>query len=192
MICRHVLVFFTIAGYILGVVSLFTLSAISVNRLLALLLGLRYRQVVTLKRIYLIVSTLSWVVATGGSAIYFWNFRITLWCIYIGTSLCLVTSAVCYTKILSLRHNGQVQAQSLVNQGQPSHSFTEQSAIQKDSDKCTVGAVSSSCFLFTMCYTGSFSPRRKDPILFRRSAFFAGSFSSLKLVIKPNCLLLED
>ena len=166
MICRYVLVIFTIAGYILGAVSLFTLSAISVYRLLALLLGLRYRQVVTLKRIYLIV-TLSWVVATGGSAIYFWNFRITLWCIYIGTSLCLVPSAVCYTKILSLRHN-QVQAQSLVNQGQPSHSFTEQSAIQKDSDKCTVGVVSISCFLFTMCFTGSFSPRRKDPILFRR------------------------
>ncbi|CAH3030665.1 unnamed protein product, partial [Porites evermanni] len=43
-----------LTGYFLGVtlcsVSLITLTAISVDRLLALLLGLRYRQVVTLKR----------------------------------------------------------------------------------------------------------------------------------------------
>ena len=38
------------SGYTLCVVSALTLTAISVDRLLALLLGLRYRQVVTLKR----------------------------------------------------------------------------------------------------------------------------------------------
>ena len=117
-ICHYVLVISTVAGYILGAVSLLTLTAISVDRLLALLLGLRYRQVVTLKRIYPIV-TLSWVVSTVGSTTYFWNFRITLWCIYIGTSLCLVTSAFCYTKIFLSLHHNQVQSQSHVNQGQP-------------------------------------------------------------------------
>ena len=105
MICRYVSVISAVAAYILSGASLFTLTAISVDRLLALLLGLRYRQVVTLKRIYLIV-TLSWVVATGGSATYLWNYRITLWCIYINSPLCVVTSVVCYTHIfLSLRHN---------------------------------------------------------------------------------------
>ena len=67
------------------------------DRFLALLLGLRYRQV-TFKRIYLIVTLLG-VVTTVGSTTYFWNYRINLWCIYTGTSLCLVTSAVCYTNI---------------------------------------------------------------------------------------------
>ena len=44
-----------ITGYILCSMSLLTTTVISVERLLALLLGLGYRQVVTLKRTYLIV-----------------------------------------------------------------------------------------------------------------------------------------
>ena len=46
----------SITGYSLYAVSLLTLTAISVDRLLALLLRLRYRQVVTLKRVCLIHS----------------------------------------------------------------------------------------------------------------------------------------
>ena len=49
-LCRYAAVSTVIAGYSLSSVSLLTASAISVDRLLALLLGLRYRQVVTLKR----------------------------------------------------------------------------------------------------------------------------------------------
>ena len=45
-ICRFVLAISRITGYIVGLVSSFTLGAISVYRLLALVLGLRYRQVV--------------------------------------------------------------------------------------------------------------------------------------------------
>ena len=51
---------FVILGYTLCRVSLSTMTAISVDRLLALLLGLRYKQIVTLKRTYLIVATF-WV-----------------------------------------------------------------------------------------------------------------------------------
>lgn len=46
-------------GAFLGGLSLFTLTAISVDRLLALLLGLRYRQVVTLKRVWILVVSFS-------------------------------------------------------------------------------------------------------------------------------------
>ena len=49
-ICRCALVVHFMTGYILGGASLFTLTTVSVDRLLALLLGLRYRQFVTLKR----------------------------------------------------------------------------------------------------------------------------------------------
>ena len=51
-VCRYVEVVVAITRYILCAVSLLTLTAISVDRLLALLLGLRYRQVVTLRRAY--------------------------------------------------------------------------------------------------------------------------------------------
>ena len=45
--CRYISVASFITSNILGGVSLFTITAISVDRLLALLLGLRYKQVVT-------------------------------------------------------------------------------------------------------------------------------------------------
>ena len=76
-ICHYALAIVQLAGYILSSVSLSTMTAISVDRLLALLLGLRYRQIVTLKRIFLIV-TIFWVVSAVGSSMYFWDHRVTL------------------------------------------------------------------------------------------------------------------
>ena len=103
-ICRYALVAHFITGYILGGASLWTLTTISVDRLLALLLGLRYRQVVTLKRTWVIVFTL-WVISTAFSATWFWNSLITLWYGFIAILLCLVTSIFSYTKIfITLRH----------------------------------------------------------------------------------------
>ena len=108
--CRYALVTSFITGYILCGVSRATLTAISVDRLLALLLGLRYRQVVTLKRTYVIVITL-WAVCSVCSVIWFWNPAITLWCGIIVQPLCLVTSVFSYTKIFFnlRRHHNQVQ-----------------------------------------------------------------------------------
>ena len=118
-ICRHAFAASYRTAYIVCSVSLFTWTTISVDRLLALLLGLRYRQVVTFKRMCLAV-TLSWVVSILGSTLYLTNHRVTLWLGFSVISLCLVTSIVCYTKIfITLRHN-QVQAQGNVNLGQPS------------------------------------------------------------------------
>ena len=118
-ICPHAFDIVHLTGYILSAVSLFTMTAISVDRLLALLLGLRYGQVVTLKRMRLTV-TLSWVVSTIGSTLYLRNHHITLRFSNSVISVCLLTSFFCYTKIfIVLRHN-QVQAQGNINQGQPS------------------------------------------------------------------------
>ena len=50
--------------------SVLTLAAVSVDRLLALLLGLRYKQVVTLKRTYVMVITL-WVLPALLTAMWF-------------------------------------------------------------------------------------------------------------------------
>ena len=49
-----------ITGYAFILLSLMTMTAVSVDRLLALLLELRYKQIVTLKRTYIIVTTF-WV-----------------------------------------------------------------------------------------------------------------------------------
>ena len=114
-VCHYVLRAGYIANCILYGVSLLTLTAISVDRLLALLLGLRYRQIVTLKRTYVIVMTF-WVVSTAFSLTITFNIRISFWYSIIVTLLSLVTSIFSYTKIfLTLRHH-QTQAQDHVQQ----------------------------------------------------------------------------
>ena len=100
-------------------VSLITRTAISVDRLLALLLGLRYRQVVTLKRTRLIAIG-GWIVSIGGASTSFLNRLIESLFIYIGAAFCLLTTICAYTKIfMSLRHN-QIHGQNHVVQGQSS------------------------------------------------------------------------
>ena len=116
-ICRYVYEVVSIIGFILCVVSLWTLTAISVDRLLALLLGLRYRQVVTLKRAYLIIITI-WIVSTVSASAtkFFWNSPSWLWFGIIVVSLGLIISTFSYTKIFfTLRHH-QHQVQDHVQQ----------------------------------------------------------------------------
>ena len=88
----------------------------SVDRLLALLLGLRYRQVVTLRWVYGTVIAF-WAVSTVLSAIRpFLNSLVSSWCEITFVSLCLVTSTFSYTKVfINLRHR-QNQLQDQVQQ----------------------------------------------------------------------------
>ena len=109
-ICRYSFVTGFITGCILCGVSFGTMTAISVDRLLALLLGLRYRQVVTLKRTYMIAIIL-WFWPAAFSAIHFWIPLVTFLHGIIFISLCFTISIFSYTKIfLTLRHHqNQVQ-----------------------------------------------------------------------------------
>ena len=110
-ICRYIQVTFYATATILSYASLLTLTTISVDRLLALLLGLRYRQVVSLKRTRLIIMTF-WVLSAGVATLrFFYKFPITSRYESIVISLCLITSACSHTKIfLTLRrHQSQVQ-----------------------------------------------------------------------------------
>ena len=121
-ICRHALTLSILASTTLCSVSLLTLTAISVDRLLALSLGLRYRQVVTLRRTYVTVI-IFWVQSIIGATMYLWNHLTTLWYSYIGILLCLITSTVSYTIIfLKLRHN-QTQVQVHGHQEQPNQTI---------------------------------------------------------------------
>ena len=107
------------SSFVLCVVSVLTVTAISVDRLLALLLGFKYRQVLT-HRITCIIVTGFWILSIVGASTLFLNRRITSWCLYIVSALCLVTTTFAYTKIFfTLRHN-QIHVQNHVAQGQPS------------------------------------------------------------------------
>ena len=70
-ICYYVSLTDSLSALLLCTVSLFTLTALSLDRLLALLLGLRYRQVVTLRSIY-ITEVILWILAIIFTFIYVW------------------------------------------------------------------------------------------------------------------------
>ena len=78
--------------------SLLTMAAMSVDRLLALLLGLRYKQIVTLKRTYIIVATL-WIVTFVATLCNVLDSRIAPWFGRIVISCCLLISIASYAKI---------------------------------------------------------------------------------------------
>ena len=94
-------------SWILCAVSLLTSAAISVDRFLALLLGLRYRHVVTLRRVRIVIICL-WLIATSLGSIRWWRKDITFLLASIILILSLLTSVFCYTRIhLKLRHHAQ-------------------------------------------------------------------------------------
>ena len=77
MLCFYISILFNRLSVILGGISLSTLTAISVDRLLALLLGLRYRYVVTLRRVqsYVVSSCFFSIVTTLTSSYDAWITR---------------------------------------------------------------------------------------------------------------------
>ena len=120
-VCYHALFSSFIASYTLCSVSLFTLTAISVDRLLALSLGLRYRQIVTLKRTYVIVVTF-WIVSSVCSIAYVKSYLFTVRYSQAVIVICLVTSIFCYTNIFINLRKRHIEVQDPVSQrGEPSH-----------------------------------------------------------------------
>ena len=107
-----------VSSYALCSVSLLTLTAISVDRLLAMLLGLRYKEVVTLRCTYIILA-IFWIVSLLSGLFFHLNYRITFWISITGAPLCLVISIASYTKIFRALSYHQAQIQDYAQQ-QPS------------------------------------------------------------------------
>ena len=116
-LCRYARDAAIAIGRVLSLVSLMTMTAISVDRLLALMLGLRYKQIVTLKRAYIIVTTF-WVFTLVVSLSGLFYHRIIFMYSCLVTSFCLVISFASYTKIFcTLRyHQAQARDQQQLNQ----------------------------------------------------------------------------
>ena len=87
-----------ISSFALCSVSLLTLTAISVDRLLALLLGIRYRTVVTLKRTRILTATF-WIISVASGSFYVTHTQISVLYAIILILSCSVISIASYTKI---------------------------------------------------------------------------------------------
>ena len=95
---------------ILSGVSLFTLTAISVDRLLALLLGLRYRQVVTVKRVRGAVF-IFWIISSLVGSSYVWNAKLCYILSDASAILLVLVSTYCYARIFRTIRRQQTQVQ---------------------------------------------------------------------------------
>ena len=118
-ICFYSASIATVSFTVLSSVSVLTLSAISVDRLLALVLRMRYRQIVTLLRVRLFVICV-WIPSIAFASMSFYNYTITKSYSYAMIVFCILVSVVCYSTIYVRlrRHQTHLQKQQVRANGE--------------------------------------------------------------------------
>ena len=124
--CYYAWVLSNTLGLIFNGVSLLTLTVISIERLLALMLGLRYRHVVTLRRVWIVVVSL-WLSGIAIVIIIFYIFSISNVVVCTILLLCIIISTCSYTKIYFTLRKHQAQLRSHAHQGCPNGESSGQS-----------------------------------------------------------------
>ena len=107
------------SGFILCGVSILTSTSISVDRLLALKLGLRYGHTVTLWRVRMAIMFFWFIGISGGCIDGFWNRVIAFTLAVAFILLCVVISVFSYTNIFITMSQHQPQVHGHTCQGQP-------------------------------------------------------------------------
>ena len=115
--CYYAWVLYNTLGLIFVGVSLLTLTVISVDRLLALMLGLRYRHVVTSRRVRVVVVSL-WLSIIAIVIIIFYVFSISDFVVCAILLLCITISICSYTKIYFTLRKHQAQLRGHSHQAQ--------------------------------------------------------------------------
>ena len=110
---------FIVTGFILCGISVLTSTAISEDRLLALMLCLRYRHVVTLRRTRALIACF-FVIGISSGLMYLWNKSISRIAVDIFGIMSLITSIFCFcVKIYSTLRQQQSRVQELVSHREP-------------------------------------------------------------------------
>ncbi|XP_068684477.1 melanocyte-stimulating hormone receptor-like [Montipora foliosa] len=148
-ICYYAFLSLVVTGYALCGMSLITLAAISVDRLFALRFGLRYKQIVTIKRAYATVTTF-WLISMAYSATYVKYELVSARVAIIITALCLAVSVISYTKIF-LRLGGRCPIHQGASQDAEQPSHLRQVNIQRY--RKALSAALWLQFVVVMCYS---------------------------------------
>ena len=127
-----------------------TSTAISVDRLLALLLGLRYRQVVTLRRVRAIIICF-WLL-NGALLGCFYMLNISLYAYIVLVVCSLLISAFSYIKIYVRRRHQLLHVQGHVHQQQPAPSGVVATALNVARYKKTVSTIAWVQLGLFVCY----------------------------------------
>ena len=174
--------------FILCGVSILTLSAISVDRLLALLLGIRYRTIVNLRHTRALLSCF-WLSGISGVLLsLFTSFSVASIVGVIFVIISTVISIFCYTKIFMTLRQNETQVQNLGQrrEGMPSHIGRYKKTVW--SIACVQLALIACYIPFIIC---AIVMKIKD--LSGTTANTIWIQSDLrKLFIEPNSLLLAD
>ena len=99
-------------GWITSGVSFLTLSGVSIDRLLALVLHLRYSSLITVPRMVMVIVGI-WVISSAGTIIKFWFDKWVILPAILAVSTLLMI-AFCTSKIfqITLKHQRQINAQN--------------------------------------------------------------------------------
>ena len=150
-LCLYSATFDQITTNTLCLVSLLTSTAISIDRLLALNLGLRYRQVVTFKRTSLVLLFL-WVVSIGSVSSSYPMLDYNKVEMFVGAAMCvgnLAISSFCYAKVIWKIRQHQRRVQIINNHGTL---CTDSVALNNARYKKTVSSVLWIQLTLTICY----------------------------------------
>lgn len=101
-------------------VALLTMTAISIDRYLAVYLHLRYREIVTKRKIKILLPAL-WTVGGAIAATSFLTIKILQWTLLIAETICILIAFYVWIKIyqvvrhhqLQIQHQAQIQEQQL-------------------------------------------------------------------------------
>ena len=107
----------TVSSFVLCGVSVLTSNAISVDILLALLSGLRYRHVVRLTRVLAVLACF-WFMSLSAGLMYLWNIRIAFTIFSAFVIISLVISLFSYAKMYAKLRQYHLQVRALPR-GQP-------------------------------------------------------------------------
>ena len=124
-----------ISSNVLCGVSVLISTAISVDRLLVLLLRLKYRQVVTLKRAQVVIL-LCWVTAVSCGLVHVWSQTISHIFVLMLGLVSLVTSVFCYVKIYLRLQGNQATVENSSGGGQ-SNEDEEVGGGEKEAGRAT-------------------------------------------------------
>ena len=150
-ICLYIQIIAVISANLFGGASLLTVTAISVDRLLALKMMLRYKQVVTSRRTRFTV-VIFWLVSVIISIMLVVNSFIILHIICTVLLLCTVTSTFCYARIYNILRHHQNQIQVIHVQAAPL-SEGSSSLIATSQYKKTVSSAIWVQGVFLACYS---------------------------------------
>ena len=138
-----------VTSAVLSGVSLFVLTFISIDRLLALSLGVRYRQTVTTKRVRISVIVI-WAINIANAVIRFLGNRFVFYIICLaGILFCVVVSTFCYVKIC---HTLRVQRKKVWATVSERRQPNESSRLHVERYKKTVSSALWVHFTLLACY----------------------------------------